>query len=951
MKQLSDDWFALGPSYYRRLTLYKPTLTNLQNSNHFLISIGGCGGLIAFLQKPKQSGNSLLIITTAAGKLFVETTWKDAPPVAISWSNSEELVVVQKSGYATMLNLNGTFNRRFSFGKDAENSQIIDAKFFTHEGRTAVAVITGNSQIFIATSLERPRILAVASELPLVNRPFVWQVVSSPAPGDFAAFKGPWILLAFEKYIHRLGVGKAIKIDVQNPGGQEIRFSNYHRLALSPNEEMVALYLDCSVLRVFSLVSGGGLEVRMELDLSARAAALGGGISDNNRVSTLPSGLVWLDNSTLALQWSNFVVVVDMEKNIYELFYPSLVHIQPEIDGLRVLTLSSHEIIQRVPHELECLGRIGASSPAVHLFSAYREWLAGSGRAHEFLRPVLTSPNAAREMHGAVAACLRAAAHCAPTSTDAQQNLLAAAHFARGFLSLLLAAPSAKNVDCSMIDSLSEMTIQITTILRLLNSLAVEWVGMALTWKQFESLGPSTLLDRLLASKHYPLAVELVHTYQKLPSKIPEHIQVRRSGITRILCHWVKSLPLSQSASPGDAVNVTLARRLSAIIDRCGISPGTDGGVCFATVAETAISCGQTALAERLLELEPRVASQIGLLMRLQRYEQALSRAVQSGDMDLLLAGVLQPLLEGSDARLEPTALSMLLRKHPIALALYRQYLEGNANFSESRTLPKGKLASQVLAVLQQEVDPSLATQRTVREAFASKDPAQRSDILIRAKDAYHQMKLDFLAHTCEEAAKLVNFHRRLEEQQITAPYFHLDERAPGSQVLPRLIEAAAFRWQGTPVNTTYTRLVAVGIPATDRLADQVRREFKMPEKRVAYLRLIGLALSPNKAAAWTEIERMAFAKRPAVPLGVIVKVYVDAGRQQQAADIIAKLPLEQKINSLILIGQKEEAINLAVQERSEPMLYLIQRLLIKTDRAMAERVGNLRTQISSLPS
>lgn len=73
-------------------------------------------------------------------------------------------------------------------------------------------MITGNSQIFIATSLERPRILAVASELPLVNRPFVWQVASTPAPGDFAAFKGPWVLMAFEKDVHRLGVGKAIKV-------------------------------------------------------------------------------------------------------------------------------------------------------------------------------------------------------------------------------------------------------------------------------------------------------------------------------------------------------------------------------------------------------------------------------------------------------------------------------------------------------------------------------------------------------------------------------------------------------------------------------------------------------------------------------------------------------------------------------------------------------------------
>lgn len=33
-----------------------------------------------------------------------------------------------------MLDLNGTFKRRFGFGKDAENTQIIEAKFFSYEG-------------------------------------------------------------------------------------------------------------------------------------------------------------------------------------------------------------------------------------------------------------------------------------------------------------------------------------------------------------------------------------------------------------------------------------------------------------------------------------------------------------------------------------------------------------------------------------------------------------------------------------------------------------------------------------------------------------------------------------------------------------------------------------------------------------------------------------------------
>lgn len=103
----------------------------------------------------------------------------------------------------------------------------------------------------------------------------------------------------------------------------------------------------------------------------------------------------------------------------------------------------------------------------------------------------------------------------------------------------------------------------------------------------------------------------------------------------------------------------------------------------------------------------------------------------------------------------------------------------------------------------------------------------------------------------------------------MTAPYFCLDSRAPGLHVLPRVLEAAAFRWQGASVNATYTRLVAAGSQLTERLADQMRREFKIPEKRVAYLRLIGLALSANTDAAWAEIERMAFAKRPPIPLDV----------------------------------------------------------------------------------
>lgn len=122
-----------------------------------------------------------------------------------------------------------------------------------------------------------------------------------------------------------------------------------------------------------------------------------------------------------------------------------------QVDGLRVLTPSSHELIQRVPEELESLGRIGASSSSFLLLSAYREWMENSGRAHDFLRPIQTT----ERMYEAVSACLTAAGHCASASVANQKALLGAAQFGRGFLSVMLATPGVKStVDSKMLEYL-----------------------------------------------------------------------------------------------------------------------------------------------------------------------------------------------------------------------------------------------------------------------------------------------------------------------------------------------------------------------------------------------------------------------------------------------------------------------------------------------------------------
>ncbi|VEL26907.1 unnamed protein product [Protopolystoma xenopodis] len=101
------------------------------------------------------------------------------------------------------------------------------------------------------------------------------------------------------------------------------------------------------------------------------------------------------------------------------------------IDGVRVLTPTRHEFLQRVPGPLESLGRIGADCPAAWLLSAQRALEAGSGRAVDYLL-ALRQPN---RMLEAAKQCLDAACHAAGNEpVGCQLALLHAVRIARGFL-------------------------------------------------------------------------------------------------------------------------------------------------------------------------------------------------------------------------------------------------------------------------------------------------------------------------------------------------------------------------------------------------------------------------------------------------------------------------------------------------------------------------------------
>lgn len=193
-----------------------------------------------------------------------------------------------------------------------------------------------------------------------------------------------------------------------------------------------------------------------------------------------------------------------------------------------------------------------------------------------------------------------------------QRTLLKAASFGKCFL---------ENYNASSF-------VDMAQTIRVLNAARYYDVGIPLTYIQYVYLqkisrkkgdwcnsdrykrqGPELLIDRLVNRNHHLLAI-----------RISEYLQLRTD---RILIHWACE-KIKSSTEDEEAI-------CRIIVDKLAKKPGLS----YAEIAKTAHDAGQTRLATKLLDYEPRAADQVPLLLSMQEDETALIKAIESGDTDL----------------------------------------------------------------------------------------------------------------------------------------------------------------------------------------------------------------------------------------------------------------------------------------------------------------------------
>ncbi|NXP51463.1 VPS16 protein, partial [Heliornis fulica] len=347
----------------------------------------------------------------------------------------------------------------------------------------------------------------------------------------------------------------------------------------------------------------------------------------NSSIRSPPKQMVWCmrprsRQRAVVVTWDRQMMVVG---NSAEFVLDEDSYLVPELDGVRILSRTSHEFLHEIPEASQEIFRIASMAPGALLLEAQKEYEKESQKADEYLREIKDQ----KLLPEAVSQCIEAASY--EHEPDTQKSLLRAASFGKCFIDKFP----------------PENFVRMCQDLRVLNAIRDYQIGIPLTFTQYKRLTIEVLIDRLVLRRLYPLAI-----------RICEYLRLAEiQGVSRILAHWACYKVQQKDKSDEEVAH--------AINQKLGDTPG----ISYSEIATRAYDCGRTELAIKLLEYEPRSGEQVPLLLKMKRSKLALSKAIESGDTDLVYTIVLHLKNE-----LNRGTFFMMLQNQPVALSLYRQF-------------------------------------------------------------------------------------------------------------------------------------------------------------------------------------------------------------------------------------------------------------------------------------
>ncbi|XP_063827549.1 vacuolar protein sorting-associated protein 16 homolog [Ostrinia nubilalis] len=830
---LTADWFQLD-SYYRKFDLYTMNWTMDEGLENMLVSGAQYGGPIATVRDRKllvrvvTSAKPVITIYNCVGNVISKILWNSGVLVHMGWSDSEQLLCVQESGDVLIYDMFGAYQKTFNLGQEVRDTKVSKAQLFSNPHGIGLAVITTTNRMFVVSNVADPKVRSVP-DLPRANEPISsWCVLSSyvrsPAVVGF--------LVCRDKEIYKCQLGETRAV-LMLPEIKNLHYTQILSIVPSQNGRHVALFTDSGCLWIGSS------------DFKAKYCEIDTGFIK------VPKELVWCGSQAIIAHWDDVLCVYGFNGKSVSYPYDGPFHIIQEMDCVRIISEMSHELVQRVPVEVDKIFRINSTAPGSYLVEASKQFQKRSHRADEYIR--IVKP----DLPNAVQNCIDAAAY--EFNPDIQKMLIRAAQFGKGFI-----------VD----PILTEHYVKTCRWLRVLNAVRDPKVAIPLTFKQVSNLGERILLDRLIWRRLHCLA-----------GHIASYLQLK-DGRTRVLSHWA-CYKVTQPHLDNESAAREIGEKLRNV-----------PGISYATIAMKAHEKGRKALAIKILEYETRSKLQVPLLLALGEGGAALRKAAASGDTDLLHA-VLLALKE----KMGKHEFELTIRSFPLAHALYLKYCASH-----------NREALRKVYVQEDDFYGQAATH--IRDAIEQSNPGSVEASLISARECYKKAKNDLGVSICEDGRKLCKQQSSLQETLIGA------------------------RFVGLSLHDTVRELLCKG---EIKLADKLRAEYKMPDRRYWWLRILTLAENND----WDELDRFSKSKKSPVGYEPFVDACLKHGKPDEAFKYLPRCQEDMKVKYYVKAGFYEEAAQVAFDQKDESALLFVQNKCPQ-DAMKHEKISALLEQLAT---
>ncbi|XP_062907960.1 vacuolar protein sorting-associated protein 16 homolog isoform X1 [Mobula hypostoma] len=372
-----------------------------------------------------------------------------------------------------------------------------------------------------------------------------------------------------------------------------------------------------------------------------------------------------------------------------------------------------------------------------------------------------------------------------------------------------------------------------------------------------------------------------------LAIKICEYMKISElQGASRILAHWA-CYKVQQKEEPDDSIARAINYRLG---DTLGIS--------YSEIAAKAYDCGRTELAIKLLEYEPRSGEQVPLLLKMKRSQLALLKAIESGDTDLVYTVVMH-----LKSEMNRGDFFMTLQNQPVALSLYCQFCK----HQEPETLKD---------LFNQDDNHQELGNFYVHSSYCNESTIEgRIATLQSAVDEYNKAKNEFAAKITEEQIKLLRYQYRLQKETGES-YLDLS------------------------LHDTVSRLL---LENKHKQAEQLYKDFKIPDKRFWWLKIAALA----EKGDWEELEKFSRSKKSPIGYMPFVEICVKHHNKYEAKKYVAKVSPEQKVKGYIMIGDLDQAVEVATERKNESELNnILSKCLSATDQSIVEKINRAKAQL-----